>query len=500
MLFILDKRYQTVGTMSNDIPRGCPYFTDIHHESLDNYMLLFDFETFADHPTASLIEVEGGILYQNDDGKHQLFKVKEIQDTHSDGQLVRRVYCENVAISELIGAIVRPVTFTSQNMEQIGTYILAHTGWEIGECEYYGVRDIEFKDHITALQALHQAVSEFGMEIEYEVIFNGTRVSKRLIHIRNQRGEVTKKIFSYGKDLIQVERTEDSREVVTALIGVGKGDNQGNLLTIVNYDGSAYLDKGYFQVDDYIYSDEAFQRYNMNGRHIFGIFKDDKATNKRELLDNTLARLKEISKPRFTYKLSVTLLEKLTGYEHEKVRLGDTVIVKDETFKPVLILEARVIELKRSKTDPTTDEVTLGDFIPIVFTENDYINKVQQTLFEKEKQWDSAYKLAEGTKEELDQVKNDIVYKVELHSSNGIVFRNGIIDSTLTARVYKGKSEITNSLAFDAFIWKKFDKNGILDVDWTNSHKGFGKQIKVTESDIVTKATFTCDVEASKIL
>ncbi|PFJ16878.1 hypothetical protein COI90_31385, partial [Bacillus cereus] len=100
--------------------------------------------------------------------------------------------------------------------------------------------------------------------------------------------------------------------------------------------------------------------------------------------------LKRVSKPLVNYKINVILLERLTGYEHEKVRLGDTIIVKDTTFEPALIVEARVIELVRSYTDPTQDAVTLGEFVPIFVDSNAQIEAIQKQINDNIAKWEQS--------------------------------------------------------------------------------------------------------------
>lgn len=95
----------------------------------------------------------------------------------------------------------------------------------------------------------------------------------------------------------------------------------------------------------------------------------------------------------------------------------------------------------------------------------------------------------------LDEVKNDIVYKTELHSSNGDVFKNGVIQTTFRAVVYRGKENITSTLPNSAFIWRKTDKDGVSDIAWKNAHVNLGSTIQITGADVHVKATFWCDID-----
>src|SRR5690606_28557110 len=53
---------------------------------------------------------------------------------------------------------------------------------------------------------------------------------------------------------------------------------------------------------------------------------------------------------------------------------------------------------------------------------------------------------AEEAKKNIEEVMDDVVWKIELHSSHGTTFRNGNVKTTITARVYRGKDDVTDTL------------------------------------------------------
>lgn len=97
--------------------------------------------------------------------------------------------------------------------------------------------------------------------------------------------------------------------------------------------------------------------------------------------------------------------------------------------------------------------------------------------------------------DEINSVKNDVVYKVDLTSTNGILFRNNNIQTTIFATVYRGATNITSSIPDSGFHWKLVDENGNLNETWTNNHNGVGYQIEITDVDIVRKGTISCDID-----
>lgn len=86
-------------------------------------------------------------------------------------------------------------------------------------------------------------------------------------------------------------------------------------------------------------------------------------------------------------------------------------------------------------------------------------------------------------------------YRVEIISSNGSIFKNNQIDTTLTAKVYRNEEDITDSINAASFKWVKINADGSLDEAWNSKHFGGAKTIKITSSDIYARATFNCSVD-----
>jgi len=103
--------------------------------------------------------------------------------------------------------------------------------------------------------------------------------------------------------------------------------------------------------------------------------------------------------------------------------------------------------------------------------------------------------VAENIQTDIEEVKNDVVYKIEFHSSKGFTFRNGQIDTVITAKVWRGQSEITDTIPKSGFIWKKYDKDGVIDTAWTNANVGVGNVIHVTSLEVYQKAIFKLDID-----
>lgn len=90
--------------------------------------------------------------------------------------------------------------------------------------------------------------------------------------------------------------------------------------------------------------------------------------------------------------------------------------------------------------------------------------------------------------------KDAVVYTLKLHSSNGINFKNGNVESTLFCKVYKNNDEITSTIPSSNFKWEKINDNGSIDTSWGEKYGQGVKSIDITKKDVYGRATFNCFV------
>jgi phage minor structural protein len=478
MLFILDSKQQTVGVASNSNPHSLPYFDDWHIENLEG-INTYEFAVPSDHADSKLLEVEGHVIVRNLDGENLLFTIKEIQDATDSGRKVKRIFCEDTAITELLSDVQRPAKFESTTLEAVVTTILSNTyGWELGDVPYTDSYDVEFSDYTTVLEALRQVVNQFGKEMYFTVELNGTKIVKKKMNIVDERGTKTGVRFDYTYDLKGVGRTEDSSKIVTALVGIGKGDDKGvrvNLSSLPAFvDGDFFKDAG----SDWIGSYTALQQFGKNGRHRFGVFLDEDSDTPEELKRRTLKELQNRIVPDVHYSASVTTLERLTGYEAKKVRLGDTIVVNDKSFEPYIVINGRIMELKRSYTRTDVDEVNLGKYKPITLSPNIVIRDLQKLITKSQTQWQNS-----GT-------------TLVIEALGGNTFKNGSGQTTLKAKLFSADTEQDTDGNLYVYKWYKYDKDGNLITLWGGStNYRTGKELTVTSLDVDTNATFICKVD-----
>jgi phage minor structural protein len=477
VIYILDRKEKVVGVLNNATPSSCPYYDDIHTENIITGVQTYDFTIPADHETSEVVEVDGYVIIRDLDKKMQMFQIKEISEIASDFGYKKEVLTEHIAVAELLGNPIRPATLTSSTLENTMNYILQGTGWSLGEVDYAESVDFEISDYSNALKELLYATFIYRVEVQYEIVFKNGKVTNRLVHVTKERGNRTLKHFTYTKDLGEVVRVENTEGLVTALIGVGRGDVHGERLTLAGYSYPIPAPYEKPKEADWIGNEDALQLFGKNGKHIFDVYFDDNATNQHMLYVNTLEELKKRSKPSVSYEMKVATLERITGMEAEKVRIGDTIIGNDTSFKPRLVVEARVLELKRSYTSPENDEVILGSYKPIKLGDMKDIREVQKLISKAEEKW------------------NATSYKVEILSSNGLIFKSGLVSTVLQAKVYIGAEDITDTLDDYKFTWKRISEDTAGDIRWNQENFGSSKQVNITADDVRVRATFTCEVD-----
>lgn len=94
----------------------------------------------------------------------------------------------------------------------------------------------------------------------------------------------------------------------------------------------------------------------------------------------------------------------------------------------------------------------------------------------------------------IEEVSKDVTYDVEIVSTNGAIFKNGQISTTLIAVVRKGATDITDTIDASKFKWTRVSNDPTGDAAWNTSHFGGTKQVTVTKDDVYIKATFNCEI------
>ncbi|MEE6134613.1 MULTISPECIES: phage tail spike protein [Bacillaceae] len=478
----------------------------------------FEFSCSLDDPKSEFIVGRNRVVIPDEDGKFREFI---IDDVERDGNEITAT-CTASYLDLRKQKTITPVELTGQTVRTAGNFVLSGTEWEMGVTENESIRKIGF-DYSDPYESIKFVGTYFNRELDFRVEVDGNRIVKRVVDMLVRVGEFKGKEVEFGKDLLNLVRKEKTDEIVTALLCIGPEKEDGSRLSVVIKDNNA------------------LRRWGRNGKHLWKIYEpesSDVEMTKERLTSLGETELAKRINSLVEYEISQADLENVPGYEHEKVRYGDTLRIKDLHYSPPLYIEARVISVERSLIDKSSKLYTLGDFIEYsqrdVLAEFDDFKKNLRVKILRQPTppkgafnalwidtsksveilytWDGfewrkatpttadeiGAETPEGAQEKVDKIKNDIVYKVEVISSNGQTFKNGLIDTELNARVYRGKENITDTLPVEAFIWTKKDRAGNIDYVWTNAHKNVGSKVLISTSDVYQRATFYCDVDIAE--
>jgi phage minor structural protein len=457
------------------------YFDALHMEKLDGE------NTFAFSVPAgradSLHVTEGNLAAFCDlDGAWQLFEIKQVTDLHGES-LLRRAFCEH-AYYELIDDFIRDVALETVSAHSALSQVLFGTRWSVGYTADLGQNSTRCY-YLSALSALRQIAAVWGGELRFRLTVTDGAITARHVDLLSRRGTDSGKQFAYAKDIRSIEREVDLSGTVTALIGRGSGAAlSGGVSTRLSFADIVWtspphpVNKPAGQ--DWVGDPEALVRWGRpGGRHRFGVFEDEEA-DAAILLAKTWNALKERRDPRLTYRLDVLDLERVSGYRHEKVRLGDTVRVVDRAFAPELLVAARVIEIRRDLTKPENTRLTLGNFAKTMADESLQTKATLQTVRDHQGVWDAGgtpfagpvpTSWLEGT---INTLQNEVRAgrgTVTLTEHNGIIITDHPTSPTKALRLLGGIFAIANSIdpASGMWNWRTFGSGDGFTADAINA-------------------------------
>ncbi|MFC0525772.1 phage tail spike protein [Pontibacillus salicampi] len=361
--------------------------SDKHIEKIENAQSTYSFTISSKHSKGVYIEDDGLVILKNLDGHFMEFRIKSIKTWKNK----TTVFAESSHI-ELLDDIVRPMSYDKYTAKQYLDALLAGQRWSRGFVESSNYRTMEIKNYPSVLEAIHKVRNEFGLEIRFRIGLNrsGSRIVGRYIDWVKRRGKQTGRSFNYGKDIKGLERDSNTKEMKTALIGLGKTDENEEHLTFKDAEWSTDngdpVDKPKGQ--DWVGDPQALQQWGVllpdgSRKHIVGKH-ESQSEDPESVLQHTWEVLRRKIGSTLNYDINVLLLERFTGYAHEKVRLGDDNIVKNKDFVPEILVEARIIELERSYVTPTQDKAVLGDYREVKKPTYKLVQDLQSELMRKQ--------------------------------------------------------------------------------------------------------------------
>ena len=313
----------------------------------------------------------------------------------------------------------------------------------------------EWTGTTSVLKRLFSLANVFSAEIEFETVLNKDYSLKEIVlnvyrehsdtdsGVGEYRNDI---VLRYGKGITGIRKTTDAEKLYTCIQPTGKDGLTINGLDKKEYDENGNIE--YFTDGALIRAPQARDRFpsnivNKDDAYIM-LRKEYDTDNQDKLYSMALADLKTASEPVVTYEVD--------GYFDTNI--GDTVRMQDQEWTPILYLQARVSEQVRSLTDPKTAKTVFTNY-------KELMSEISSDLLDRMQ----------------DLINKNKVYTCSIATNNGIIFKNGIGNTTLTAYAYDNGVDVT----------------GNLEIRWSKDGTEFyvGKSVTVNAEDVDVKAVYS---------
>lgn len=238
--------------------------------------------------------------------------------------------------------------------------------------------------------------------------------------------------------------------------------------------GYKYDDGRFYVTDDGLICDreaaKKWTRFNKTGQKYFIRMYDSEATSQKTLFDEGLRFLKNNNEAKISYEVS---LRQLPG----ELEIGDYIRIIDHGFKPALYLSARLVDITRSLCDELSNSAIFANFEEEKAGISERLLSLEKSVYSSRFNW------------------QNVPYEMQLSSSQGNVFKDGVLSTEITAIVTKAGVDQTATI--DKFVWERVseyqDKITTSDDDWNKSKEGStGNILGINNTDVDLQATFTC--------
>lgn len=438
-IWIHDKNMRKVCALNNNVPGMLPYSNSQWHTYLEYSTSTFDFTI----PKIVNGKLHEDVVYINDqmyvsffyDNTYHVFYVSQLVENDTSFQ----VTCNNTNL-ELAMESSRPLN--SSGAKNVEWYLqnldlLGFAGLEIGVNEIADkTRSLTFdSQNGTKLEQLHSLMNQFDAEFIFRTELKRDGTLKRFIidiyqqpdenhhGIGKVRGDV---ILHYQNGLKGVQIASDK----TQLFNLGYFTGEGIDLSSVNIEETNqngeiefYSKKG----SPMLYAPISARMYPsaLGDTGLDNWTRKDFQTEYKNidaLKAYALRTIKQYAYPLLTYTVDIqsSFIE-----NYKDINLGDTVKIINNNFRGGLALEARVSEMVISFDMPLNNSVVFTNF----------------------KKLDN--KPSDSLQQRIDEIAaRALPYRVEITTTNGTVFKNGVGRSTVRPVLKQGDRTVNATWRF----------------------------------------------------
>lgn len=424
IVYFADRQLNVLGTASTNLPDGIVIVSDEKSESIETGVRTFNVTFAYDERTRELLTDTisvGNFLLRSADNENEFYTI--ITTEHNTHEQTLSAYCEDAGL-DLLNTIA--AEFENTASHDAAWYVNKYLplGWEINVNELSGNQTLSWDGESTVTERLLSIVNSFNGELDFSYEIEGLSVTKRYVNLYKHRGSTTPTHqLRLGGDISRITTNKSIEELATAFVVTG-GTAKGSSTPIKLVDGS-YSSDGTTTHTPAVVSDP-YQIVNKQVRCIPAMAQWSSkldsdglllrrysydTTNKKELFSHAVAELRKVVNENITYDIEFIRFP-------DDARLGDRINVVDD--KDNLYLEGRILTLTKSIIQGQTT-ATLGEWVI----------------------------KTSGISDRLAELANELrqnalsATSITVISTNGLIFNNTSISTTLNAVVTYGDEAIT---------------------------------------------------------
>lgn len=367
-------------------------------------------------------ELEGYI-----ETKEQFFVIKEISE-RSD---CYEITCfQDVEVFQIFH---KQKTYATKSVDFMLNDLLP-SGWQLINKADARKRTVTGND-IDGYELIQKIVKTF----EVEIIFDN---KKKTLTVGNELMQDIGTYFTKELNLQEIFLTSESHELITRIIPIGN-DNLG--IESVN-NGKNYIEN------------------TTNSKKIKTLYwEDNRYTNVQSLFEDAQKKLDQLSKFKRTYETKVIDLSKTLQYKFLQANIGDLVYLINSDTKSKE--KFRITKLKRYINETLKNEITLGNKIDDLVTDEQKLKQVFSENWEKTKVFfDVTDKNIKGivdkqqlTDNNLERLKSTIEQTEEKIIQNV----NNSVDKRVSQLKIGARNLLKNSASIDKIKWQKWSATDI---------------------------------------
>lgn len=216
MLYCFDKKENLLREINSD-----SLVSPIQTESLNSLMIL-EFGVFV--KDINLMDDVEFVAHKDMEIPNRIQMYKVLSSTSEDS------YVSYQAIHILFDELKSYGYIRDRRLKQVKASaaleaVLQGSRWKLGACDDSDLLTTNFYD-LSRLEALSKVINIWGLDLDFYLTFDGSKISGRYVRLVASRGEDTGERFVYGSNALEVVAEIDKSEIYTRIIPRGRGEEK----------------------------------------------------------------------------------------------------------------------------------------------------------------------------------------------------------------------------------------------------------------------------------